>query len=283
MQIDKDIVALVTGAGSGIGRALAEAIAGRGATVVCADRLHAVADETAQAIRNAGGRADAVALDVADVQSWDAACDEILSTHPSVQLICNNAGVTCARSPIGGTDVDDWDRLIAVNLSGVFYGSRFFLTRLVGNGPGHIVNTSSMCGVITCGGSGAYIASKFGVLGLSESLYFDLERSAVSVSVLCPGFVRTGLAGSADDGGARTNHEAIEAGMDPAQLAEQVVQGVEVGRFYLFTHPEYAEVVRNRNRALELAIVEAGTTRVDGRSDDVNVLAPGWNLGVSNV
>ncbi|MES1923752.1 SDR family NAD(P)-dependent oxidoreductase [Salinisphaera sp. T31B1] len=284
MHIQNDTTALVTGAGSGIGRALALALADRGARVICADLTAARGEQTAGAIRARSGRAEAIALDVSCLDSWTTACGHIRSTIGWVDIICNNAGTTCGKSGVGEIAFADWDRLISTNLSGVLYGSRLFLSDLYrGHGPGHILNTVSICGVVTGSGSGAYIASKFGALGLSEALYFDTLDSEVSVSVLCPGFVKTGLATQAPRGNEcgepvpRTNHAAIDNGMDPAALAAMAVRGIENEQFYLMSHPEYAAVVRSRHRQIEQALTSA--ERGDGRQDDVRVLAAGWAQG----
>ncbi|MDD9727155.1 SDR family NAD(P)-dependent oxidoreductase [Roseovarius sp. SK2] len=280
MRIEDNTVALVTGGGSGIGRSLAREVAARGATAICADMNQESAEETVTSIRADGGRALAISLDVADRKSWAGACDEILGKVGHVDIIFNNAGVTVPKTALSELPPEQWDRLRAVNLDGVYNGIHYFMSRLYGGGRGNIVNTASICGLVTCAGSGAYIASKFAVLGLSEALRFDLEDSDVGVSVLCPGFVRTGLAGSAGDASS-TNHASLENGMAPEDIARIALDGVEADHFYLLTHGEYAGVVANRNRTIEYEL--AAATRSDGRCDDVDVLAAHWNREKASV
>lgn len=276
MHVDQNTVALVTGAGSGIGKALAEALASRGAKTLCADVKPHQAETVVEAIRAAGGQAAAITLDVSCFEAWQTVSEAIVAEHGPVDLICNNAGITCPKSPVGEIDTGDWERMLATNLSSTFYGSRCFLSTLYrGSGPGHIVNTASVCGLVTGPNSGAYIASKFGVVGLTESLYFETRDSEVSVSMLCPGFAQTNLAAiSKAETALGTNSAALDNGMKAEDVAACVLDGIEHDRLYITTHAEYLEVVRTRHHAIEAAL--GSTQRTDGRADDPSVLAAGW-------
>ena len=186
-------VAVVTGAGSGIGRASAMLFAQEGATVVCAGLVVADEEETARLIRSAGGIADAMGLDVTDEQAVAATLAQTVERYGSLDVLMNNAG-------IGGR----WDLTIAVNLSGVYYGLRHGAQLMAENGGGSIVNVASILGLVGegLGGEGEvtaapdiglspYVASKHGVVGLTRAFAISYARRNVRVNCVCPGYVET--------------------------------------------------------------------------------------------
>ncbi len=162
---------------------------------------------------------------------------------------------------------EDWDWVLGVNLGGVVNGVTAFLPELMRHGPdAHVVNTASVGGLVGMPGLGIYNAAKFGVVGLSEALLADLLESGVGVSVLCPGVVRTALTTShrnrpahlsSDEGPApipaddADQGDAPAVGTDPLDLAEQVLDGVLENRFFLCTHPEFREIIAERNAVLD--------------------------------
>jgi len=178
--------AVVTGAGSGMGRAFAERFADAGMNIVLADVEIPRLDEASASVTGRGVEALAVPTDVADANAVERLRDAAIARFGRVNIVCNNAGV--AGSMAGaGIELDDWRWVIGVNLWGVVNGHRAFLPHLVEHGDGHIVNTASMAGHHP--GHSAYTASKWAVVAITEGLYQQLKRegSNVGVSCLCPG------------------------------------------------------------------------------------------------
>jgi short-subunit dehydrogenase len=183
-------VAVITGGASGIGKALGEALARRGAEVVLADRQAELAGEVAVGIRSAGGKATAVALDVRDFPAFDALVRDVVRTRGRLDYLFNNAGIgIVGRAHL--YQVDHWNRVIDVNIRGVTNGIQAAYATMVDQGFGHIVNTASLAALMPCPGLASYSAAKHAVLGLSTSLRAEAATAGVRVSVLCPGLVRT--------------------------------------------------------------------------------------------
>ncbi|MGH7308636.1 MAG: SDR family NAD(P)-dependent oxidoreductase, partial [Candidatus Rokuibacteriota bacterium] len=186
-------VGVVTGGGSGIGRALAEALAREGMRLVVADVDESGMAATVAAIRAGGGEAIAVRTDVSDLEQVRALADRAWAAFGGVHVLCNNAGVAVW----GGLETAtqrDWQWVLGVNLWGVIHGLLAFLPRMIDQGQGgHVVNTASMAGLIASQGLGVYNTSKYAVVGLSETLAKDLRPYGIGVSVLCPMGVATGI------------------------------------------------------------------------------------------
>lgn len=242
-------VAVVTGGGSGIGRALCLALAEHCAAVVVADLDEEAAQAVAEEVVAAGAGALSVACDVGDPMQVDGLLHLAVERFGTVHLVCNNAGIL--RSGVAWeTTLEEWDATFAVNVWGVVNGVRTFVPHLIEQGEGHIVNTASLAGLTTNPGLAAYNVSKHAVVALSETLHRDLLLSGhagVGVSVVCPGFVRTPIVDdpvtrSATSEVGRMIGEVLQAAipesMDPAVVAAAVVEAVEAGTFYVLTHPE---------------------------------------------
>jgi NAD(P)-dependent dehydrogenase (short-subunit alcohol dehydrogenase family) len=196
MESDKTIrifdgaTAMVTGAASGIGRALAEELAKRGCEVVLIDLQIELAEEVASAIRAAGGKAKAVNIDVTDFPAMEQVVQETFRLTGRLDYMFNNAGIA-----IGGYvsqySIGDWNQIIDVNLRGVINGVQAVYKMMVAQGFGHIINTASMAGLMPGPANVAYTTTKHAVVGLSKSLRAEAAQLGVRVSVLCPGVIRT--------------------------------------------------------------------------------------------
>jgi len=245
-------VAVVTGAASGIGRAMCEKFATLGMRIVMADVEADRLRQSAEQIEATGADVLAVTTDVSRPDELSRLAESTLEHFGKVHVLCNNAGVFA-----GGLTWDaigsDWEWVLGVNLYGVLHGIRAFVPiMLEQNEPGHVVNTCSMAGLINTPFSGAYNVSKHAALSLTETLYHELrmKQSPIGCSALCPELIRTGIANSdrnrpvylkrPDDAGTPEMEivedairSSIEAGLDPSVMAERVYEGVKEDRFYL--------------------------------------------------
>jgi 3-oxoacyl-[acyl-carrier protein] reductase len=185
-------VALVTGAGSGIGRTTAEVLAGAGATVVCADRNGATASETATGILGQGGRAESAELDVAVRGATAALVDNIAARHGGLHVMCNIAGIMI-DSTIIDVDPDEFDRILSVNLKGVLYGCQAAGKVMVAQRGGSIVNMASAAVLTPAPGIGPYAICKAGVAQLTQSMAVEVGPHGVRVNSVAPGFVPTNM------------------------------------------------------------------------------------------
>jgi NADP-dependent 3-hydroxy acid dehydrogenase YdfG len=222
-------VAVVTGAASGIGRALAAALAERGAAVALVDRDACRVEAAAHALELGGATVSWHEADVADRAAMEALPDEIVARHGAVHLLVNNAGVSVAARLIDHA-MDDFDFALDVNLRGVAHGCRFFLPHLLRADLGHIVNLSSLAGLVAFPGQTAYCASKFAVRGLTEALAVELASTRVRVTGVYPGTVRTDILRSS-----RFSDPAAQAllvdlmerhGLPPERVAARVLRAV---------------------------------------------------------
>ena len=259
-----DKVAVVTGAGSGIGRALCVACGNAGMHVVAADVEPAALDETVALV---GGDAIGVVTDVSDAAAVQALADRSFGTFGAVHLLCNNAGVFQAGVLWERTEAD-WEWVLGVNLWGIIHGIRAFVPRMIAQGgDGHIVNTSSLAGIVSNAYSGPYNTSKFAALGISECLAHDLRAtgSSIGASVLVPGSVNTRIADSlrnrpaalADGVGAddaafvdQALADMTSTGADPASVAALVLDAVRTGQFLIPTSPGYDKQLEVRADAM---------------------------------
>jgi NAD(P)-dependent dehydrogenase (short-subunit alcohol dehydrogenase family) len=261
----KSRVAVITGAASGIGRALAERCAREGMKVVLADvELGALAEAEAN-LQAAGGTALAVRTDVSQAKDVEALAQKTLEAFGAVHLLCNNAGVATSGTVVWESRLTDWEWVIGVNLWGVIHGVRTFVPIMLAQDTEcHIVNTASMSGLISFPRGSVYAVTKHGVVTLSETLHHELaERGGkVKVSVLCPGLVKTRIVdcarnrperlattaamGPVEAAGWETLRQQVQTGMPPAQVADAVFQAIREERFYILTHPEGKDWIRTR-------------------------------------
>ena len=236
----KGKVAIVTGAASGIGRALSNELARRGAVVVCADIDLGGAKETASRINGGGGRAKGVYLDVTKAEEVKRLIGETKETHGRIDYIFNNAGIAILGE-VTDMSLDQWRRIVDVNLMGVIYGSIFAYEVMVEQGFGHIVNTASLAGLIPTPMVTAYGVTKHGVVGLSNSLRAEGRVFGVKVGVICPGNVRTEI----HDAAILLNLDRerlikrIDLIISPEVAARKIIRGVRRNRA-IITFPLHA-------------------------------------------
>jgi NAD(P)-dependent dehydrogenase (short-subunit alcohol dehydrogenase family) len=186
-------IAVVTGSATGIGRAIALRLAAEGARVVVADRKAELGEGTASAIRDSGGEAIFVACDVADSGQVRALMESAVTRFGRIDALVSNAGIPGAGTPAHETAEDDWDRVIAVNLRGVFLCAKYAIPHLEASGHGAIVNTASTFGMIGAHNTPAYAASKGGVIALTRQLAVDYGPRGIRVNAISPGYVDTDM------------------------------------------------------------------------------------------
>jgi NAD(P)-dependent dehydrogenase (short-subunit alcohol dehydrogenase family) len=259
----KGKVAAVTGAASGLGRAMALAFAGEGMHLALADvdekNLGPVLDE----VRAKGVKAVSFRVDVSRAAEVEAFAENACLNFGAVHLACNNAGVSSPGASWENS-VGEWQWVLGVNLWGVIHGVRSFAPRMIAQGEGHIVNTASVAGLISPPGSSSYNVTKHAVVALSETLHHDLRErgSAVGVSVLCPAYVPTGIADSERNKpqdvapGEKSPltiarqamlKKAVASGKLTADdIAKAVVAAVKEERFYILTHPRIKGAIQAR-------------------------------------
>jgi NAD(P)-dependent dehydrogenase (short-subunit alcohol dehydrogenase family) len=263
MQNFQDKVAVVTGAGSGIGLATATRFARAGMRVVMADIQADALESAVSGLREAGHEVTGVQTDVSDFAQIEALAAAAIDTYGSVNVLHNNAGVVRAGT-LEELTLEDWEWVLGVDLWSVIYGIKVFLPLIKRAGEGHIVNTASSAGLQSTVNIGPYNVAKFGVVALSETLRLELDEagSAIGASVLCPGAVRTRicesdrnreLAGHSSGGDSATDDTfkelagaIVNEGMAPEDVAELVFQAVKANDFWILTHPKWREVLSDR-------------------------------------
>jgi NAD(P)-dependent dehydrogenase (short-subunit alcohol dehydrogenase family) len=258
-------VALITGGASGIGLGMAQAFIAAGVRVAIADIDEAALGRAAAAL---GAAAMPVALDITSATSWETALDAVEARLGPIGLLCNNAGLGQGQRsdgrPVLLAEMPEavWRLVVETNITGTFLGVRAAVPRMVAAARGgHVVNTASMAGLIAPAGLGAYAASKYAVVGLSESLRAELAPHGIGVSVLCPGAVSTNFyvtsavrrdavmaAEATRDFAAGRTDSAPR--MSPRSVGEHVLRAIRANHLYVLTHPEYRPLVEARIAAI---------------------------------
>jgi NAD(P)-dependent dehydrogenase (short-subunit alcohol dehydrogenase family) len=259
-------VAVVTGAASGIGLALATRLAQEGMRVVLADVEQSALEAAVGRLEHDGYTVMGVPTDVSRAESVQDLADQTLRTFGAVHVVCNNAGVGGGFGKIWEASLQDWQWALDVNLWGVIHGVRTFVPILLEHGePGHVVNTASVAGLVP--GTRVYSVTKHAVVALSEALYHGLRSidARIGVSVLCPGLIDTRimfayrnrplerrnapaeLASEREiERAERIHNLAEESGMEPAEVAARVLDGIRAEQFYILTHDQFDEAIRTR-------------------------------------
>ncbi len=243
-------VGVVTGGGSGLGKALAEDLASAGGKVLVADLDFESAIRVCAAIAEQGGDAVPVAVDVADCGSVERLAAICFEKFGRCDILINNAGIA-DFGPALSMPVDRWRQIIDVNLMGIVHSISAFAPRMAAaNEISHVVNIASMAGLVPLPGFAAYVASKSAVVGLSEVLREELAPSGVVVSVACPGWIATAIQpanGSCEGPRFRPEFSRI---LQPEAAAAIILRRALEGDLYILTHPEWQEAVRARLTAL---------------------------------
>jgi NAD(P)-dependent dehydrogenase (short-subunit alcohol dehydrogenase family) len=267
MREVKGKVAVVTGAASGIGRALAERFAREGMKIVLADIEESPLLETRDAIAASGAEAIAIRTDVSRWDEVEQLARRTFEAFGTAHVVCNNAGVAL-NGPAWELTLADWQWVLGVNVWSVIYGIRAFAPRLVEQREGHIVNIASIAGLIAAPLMSAYGASKHAVVGMSECLYHDLNLAtggAVKVSVVCPAWVKTKIADSRrnrppamrppdrpqtpqEQMAEAWSRSAVAAGIPPEAVAEKVFSAIVEEHFWVLTHPNSKKLIERRMR-----------------------------------
>lgn len=265
----KGKTAVITGAASGIGRALAERFAAEGMKLVLADIEMAPLEEVAAALTAGAAEVLTVETDVSKPEQVEALANAAFERFGAVHVLCNNAGIGGGAGFIWERSLNDWRWVINVNLFGVIHGIHAFLPRLMAQGqPAHIVNTASVLGLVPTPFVGPYGAAKHGVVSLSEALSQELAMagSPIKVSILCPGGVKTriteernrpeDLPSSGKEPSpfvqAAIAHikQSIEGGMEPSEISNRVVDAIRTNRLYILTHESYMQPIADRSKTI---------------------------------
>ena len=280
MELTPGKVAVVTGAASGIGFALAERFARAGLDVVLADVEQAALEAAEQKISETGVQTLALTTDVSDEASVQALAAAAVERFGAVHVVCNNAGVESVADPWFGP-ISAWQWVLGVNLWGVIHGIRAFLPQLIGQGGGHFVNTASIAGLYP-GFAPSYDASKHAVVAISDGLYKSMTLAGlpIGVSVVCPGWVRTNIMDAGRNWPASLGEQpppsfaaeitvphvqkAIDNAIPPAHVADLVTDAVVADRFWVFTEQPFVDLAIRRWQ-----------TVADGTNPEIAIDVPG--------
>lgn len=262
-------VAFITGGASGMGLAMARSFAAAGMKVAIADIEQDALDRVKAEFDASNAEVITLQVDVTDRTAMEAAADATEAAFDKVHVLVNNAGVAVGGS-LDQMSYEDWDWVMGVNLDGVVNGLQAFVQRIKAHGEGgHVVNTASLAGHFAIPGLGIYTATKYAVVGISETLRADLKQHDIGVSVLCPGVVNTNIF---DSGRNRPSHlqgetdtakmvlsedvagpeqeqrlaEMMAKALDPAVVGDMVLHSIQEDEFYIFSHPEVEPMVSGR-------------------------------------
>ncbi|MEX2126690.1 MAG: SDR family NAD(P)-dependent oxidoreductase [Xanthobacteraceae bacterium] len=264
MQQLEGKTAVITGAASGIGLGMARTFARNGMSVVLSDLRGDRLDAALANVRGIGGRTIAVPADVSDRASVRKLADAALKEFGAIHVACNNAGITIHGKSVWEVTPQEWDWITGVNLHGVMHGIATFLPIIQSHGgEGHIVNTASIAGfqVAPHRRSGAYAATKFAVVALTESMWNDLRETPVGVSVLAPAAVKTRIymsgeirperfGGPYEVAGNNPLQKELEVGLEPDIVGDRVVRAIRDRDLYIFTHMQTKEWLVARHQRI---------------------------------
>lgn len=252
MKIPSRARAVVTGAGSGFGRAVAYELVSRGARVLCTDINREALDETIREIKSRGGEGHLMVVDVREEKQIAAMATRADELWGGTDVLVNNAGVAVSGQ-VGSIPLDDWKWQVDINLWGPIYGCHHFVPRMKAQKRGWILNVASIAGVVSAPMMGPYNVTKAGVIALSETLATELAKDGIAVTALCPSFFRTNIHAAARSHGMGTSERTAklitEAKWSAEEVARIAVNGLERGQLYVMPQPD-ARAMWRAKRAL---------------------------------
>ena len=269
-----DKTAIISGGAEGIGLSIAKALGEQKMNIVLADIDQKNLEKASLELRGSGISVLPVTLDVADEAQWHDAAQQAIERFGKIHMVVNNAGIGGDTGPIQNAQTKGWQWALDVNLMGVMYGAKVMVPLIKQHGEGGwIINVASMAGMGGIPYNGAYTATKTAVVALSESWAAELQSKGIKVSVLCPAFVRTRIYDSnrnrplkyQSDTATPTNEDSfadktkhlVENGIDVSIVGKRVVEALNDGELYIFTHPNYRAIVQRRFQAIDAAFERA--------------------------
>ena len=269
-----DKTAIISGGAEGIGLSIAKALGEQKMNIVLADIDQKNLEKASLELRGSGVSVLPVTLDVADEAQWHDAAQQAIERFGKIHMVVNNAGIGGDTGPIQNTQTKGWQWALDVNLMGVMYGAKVMVPLIKQHGEGGwIINVASMAGMGGIPYNGAYTATKTAVVALSESWAAELQSKGIKVSVLCPAFVQTRIYDSdrnrplkyQNDTATPTNEDSfadktkhlVENGIDVSIVGKRVVEALNDGELYIFTHPNYRAIVQRRFQAIDAAFERA--------------------------
>jgi len=267
--------AIISGGAEGIGLSIAKALGEQQMNVVLADIDDTNLQKARAELESLGFPVLAVSLDVADERQWQSVAQQAVARFEKVHMVVNNAGVGGDSGPIESQEKEGWQWALDVNLMGVVYGAKVMVPLIKEHGEGGwIVNVASMAGMGGVPYSGAYNATKAAVVALSEAWSEELKPKSIHVAVLCPAFVQTRIYDSErnrpvqyksktlspgdESSFSKRAREMVQNGIDVDLVGKRVVEALNEGELYIFTHPNYRPVVQYRSARIDEAFVNAG-------------------------
>lgn len=269
-----DKTAIISGGAEGIGLSIAKALGEQKMNIVLADIDQKNLEKASLELRGSGISVLPVTLDVADEAQWYGAAQQAIERFGKIHMVVNNAGIGGDTGPIQNAQTKGWQWALDVNLMGVMYGAKVMVPLIKQHGEGGwIINVASMAGMGGIPYNGAYTATKTAVVALSESWAAELQSKGIKVSVLCPAFVQTRIYDSnrnrplkyQSDTATPTNEDSfadktkhlVENGIDVSIVGKRVVEALNDGELYIFTHPNYRAIVQRRFQAIDAAFERA--------------------------
>ena len=266
--------AVISGGAEGIGLSIAQALGDQKMNIVIADIDQENLQKAGSELEAAGISVLTVALNVADEAQWQEVANQALARFGKIHMVVNNAGVGGDTGPIENQDKKGWQWALDVNLMGVVYGAKIMTPLIKEHGEGGwIVNVASMAGMGGVPYLGAYTATKAAVVALSESWAGELEEKGIHVSVQCPAFVQTRihesernrpaqyqsdeLRTSNENSFANSTKQMVESGIEVSIVGKRVVEALNDGEFYIFTHPNYRPIMQGRTAAIDAAFIKS--------------------------